>query len=78
MTTNYDTDTIRHVQNSLYEETAANGRQLSEAGLQTGQGESDEGGPTYDIIQLASAVNKQASNETRNSQLDVKETELGR
>ena len=77
MTTLYDTDTIRHVQNSLYEETAANGRQRFEAGLQMGQGESDEEGPTYDNISLASAVNRQASKETRDIQFDKKETELG-
>ena len=73
MTINNNTDTLRRLQNPLYEETTSNGLlPLSEVELQTGQGESEETGPTYEIIPLAAPINKKALK--KNGQLEKEET----
>ena len=78
MTINNNTDTLRRLQNPLYEETTTNGLlPQSEGELQTGQGESEETGPTYEIIPLPVPVNKKACKKNENIQLKKEETATG-
>ena len=78
MTINNNTDTLRRLQNPLYEETVIN-RLLSssEAELHTGQGENEETGPTYEIIPLPDTVIKKTSKKNENIQLQNEETSTG-
>ena len=77
MTINNNTDTLRRLQNPLYEETVINGLlPPSEAELHTGQGENEETGPTYEIIPLPDPV-KKASKKNKNIQLEKEETITG-
>ena len=67
MTINNNTDTLRRLQNPLYEDTVLNGLPPPEVDLQTGHGDnSEETGPTYEIIPLPAIVNKKASKENGN------------
>ena len=67
VTINNNTDTLRRLQNPVYEETALNGLLPSEVDPQTGHGDnSEETGPTYEIIPLPAIVNKKASKENGN------------
>ena len=76
VTINNNTDTLRRVQNPLYEETTINGGlpSLSEGEIMTGRGENEETGPTYEIIPLPAPVVKKASKKRRNIQLEREET----
>ncbi len=76
MTLNNNTDTLRRVQNPIYEETTINGGllSLSEGALETVQGENEEVGPTYEIIPLPAPVTKKASKKCENIQLEKEET----
>ena len=78
MTINNDMDTLRRLQNPLYEETTTNGLlSLTEAEQQTGQGESEETGPTYEIIPLPAPVVKKASKRKESVQSVKEETATG-
>jgi hypothetical protein len=76
MTLSNNTDTLRRVQNPIYEETTINGGllSLSEGALETGQGENEEAGPTYEIIPLPVPATKKASKKCENIQLEKEET----
>ena len=76
VTINNNTDTLRRVQNPLYEETNINGGilSLSEAEIETGRGENEETGPTYEIIPLPAPVIKKVSKKHGSIQLEREET----
>jgi hypothetical protein len=78
VTLNNNTDTLRRVQNPLYEETTINDGplSLSEGELETGQGENEEAGPTYEIIPLPAPIIKKASKKRTNIQLEKEETAI--
>ena len=63
--TNYDSDTLKRLQNPLYEEAPVREHLETGVELQTpGAGEkTEETGPTYEIIPLPSVVNKKLSKE---------------
>lgn len=77
---NSNMDTLRRLQNPLYEETTTEFNGMlpqSEGELQRGQGESEETGPTYEIIPLPAPVIKKASKKNGGTHLEKEDTIAG-